>query len=92
MRRAPCLRGEYLFIYIVIQWLSLERKQSDILPARWIYSGIAENCRLGHVSRDKTIGNCGEQRRGTFFYRGKGAFRRAVVNKRSVGGNWEFEG
>lgn len=33
----------------------------------------------------------GEQRRGTVFYRGKGEFRGAVVNKESIGVNWKFE-
>lgn len=32
-----------------------------------------------------------EQKRGTFFYRGKGEFKEAIANKVTGRGNWEFK-
>ena len=38
-----------------------------------------------------TTGKSGEQVRGTFFIEEQGELGGAVVNKKSIGGKWEFE-
>ena len=53
--------------------------------------GLAENCNLGQTGYSKTIGKSKEQVRGRLLCRGKGAVGRAVVNKKSIGVNWELE-
>lgn len=44
-------------------------------------SEIAENCNVGQARYGKTIGKPTEQRRGIFFYRGKGEVEKAIINK-----------
>lgn len=46
---------------------SLNIALSVILPGKWVYSGIVENCYLGQASYDKTVGKSSQQRRGTLF-------------------------
>lgn len=54
--------------------LTLRLSLSVILPAKWVYLGIRENCSLRHASCDKTIGKSNKQRRGTLFYGEKGGW------------------
>ena len=46
---------------------------------------MVDGCNSGHASYYKTIGKSG------LFYRGKGRVGKAVINKKSIGVNWELE-
>lgn len=55
------------------------------------FSGRAENYNSGHESYSKTIGKPREQRSSWFFYRREKEVRRAVINKKSLEVNQEWE-
>lgn len=52
-------------------FIKLKNKLVSCLTNKWVYLDIAENCNLGKASYGKTIGTSGEQKTGTFSYRGK---------------------
>ena len=49
--------------------------------------GITQKCNLEQASYGK--GKSREPSTGRIFYRGRGAVGREVVNKKSIGVNWE---
>ena len=53
--------------------------QPVILLAKWVYSGTAKNCNLGHAIYGKSQADLENTREDLFFYRGEGGL--AVINK-----------
>lgn len=65
----PCIYCFFLYIHTV----NLKNKTQVILPAKWFYLGITENCFLGQISCSKTIGKFNKRKRGMLFYDGGGS-------------------
>ena len=51
--------------------LTKKIKQPVIVPAEWVYSGIAENYNLGHASHSKTTDKSNKERRALFYGEGR---------------------
>ena len=84
------LTQEFFIIWVTLGnvLLTITNKQPVILPAEWIYLGMAKNCNSGHPICGELHASLEKQRREMFFYEVGGG---AVVNKESIGGDWEFK-
>ena len=47
----------------ILLWIIDLKNETVILPAKWVYSGIAENCSSG--KEEQKVGKSSKQRRGT---------------------------
>ena len=66
-------------------------KQLVILPVKQVYLGAVKNCNSGCVTVVNDMQVWVKQGRENSFIEEDGKLGEAVVNKRPIGGNWEFE-
>ena len=56
-----------------------------------LYSKGSEEVPFRRCNNGQPLARLVKQRREEAFYRGEREFGRAVINEKSIGGNWDFE-